>query len=446
MMFFLGTVGELPQLPRPEQPQGPTPIISERWAHAVGRVISSPLAVFSLAWIARLRVLAEFLPRHGWNNDFYRYNEPSHIAAALVSGLGYSAPWPTTIIVPTAQQPPLYPLLLAGIFRLAGTFSYPSLWIALGLNAVFSAVTAVLILRIGRRDFGDVTGILAAWVWSCWPYEAAISVRLWDSSLAALLLVMSVLMLPKFAETLSLRRWLLFGALVAVAALTNTTLLSVLPFFWLWLWIRYRRHGQSCAKVLLASLTICVLVLLPWTIRNYTVFHRPIPVRDNFALELWVGIELGSATPGAVITRPFPSDFPLGDPTDYDRMGEIGFMESRSRMAMQFIQQHPREYLRMAAIRCFRFWSEPGDGWLLISALAWLGAILTVMRKRMDALPYVAVLVIFPLVYYITNTFPTYRHPIEPVMLLLAAYAAVRVEQAIARWLFRIGSSSPSAA
>jgi 4-amino-4-deoxy-L-arabinose transferase-like glycosyltransferase len=424
-------------LPKTELQRRKIPILSGRLARAVGRVMNSAIALFCVALIARLWVLFHFLPTHGWNNGFYRYNEPSHIAAALVSGLGFSAPWPTTIVVPTAQQPPLYPLLLAGIFKLAGSFTYLSLWIALAVNAMFSAVTAVLIMVIGRREYGALTGVLAAWVWSSWPYEAAISVRLWESSLAALLLMVSLLMLPDLAQTLSLHRWLLFGAFVAVAALTNMTLLSVLPFFWLWLWIRYRRRGQSCTKILLTSVTICILVLLPWTIRNYTVFHRLLPVRDNFGLELWVGVELGSGKPsGAIITRPFPRDFPLSDPTDYNRMGELGFMDSRSQMAIQFIRQHPREYLEMVAIRCFRFWNEPGNTWFLISSLAWAGAILTVKRKRLDALPYVVALVTFPLVYYITHTFPTYRHPIEPLIILFAAYSAVSFERVIARKLF----------
>jgi len=400
---------------------------SARLVRAAGRVLNSPVAVFSLALIARLRVLSELLPAHA-SHGFYQYNEPSHIAWALASGFGFSAPWPNTPIAPTAQQPPIYPLLLAGIFKLAGAYSYLSLWIALGLNALLSAVTAVLILRIGRREFGKLTGILAAWIWSCWLYEAAVAIRLWESTLAALLLMIGLLMLPKLAESLSPQRWLLFGALVAVAALTNTTLLSIVPFFWLWLWLGYRRRGRSCTRMLFASLAICVLVLLPWTIRNYLAFHRLFPVRDNFGLELWVGVELGSGKPGAAITRLFPRDFPLSDPTEYNRLGELAFMESRSRLAMQYIRENPREYLRLVAIRCFRFWSEPpGTPWMMISALAWLGALLAMLRKRLDALPYLVVLVSFPLVYYITHTFPTYRHPIEPVMLLLAAYSVVSV-------------------
>lgn len=408
-----------------------------RLPQTVLRIMGAPQVVFLVAFIARLRVLFQLLPTQAWTG-FYRYNEPSHIAWALVSGLGFSAPWPNTPIAATAQQPPLYPFLLAAIFKFAGAYSYLSLWIAVGLNAVFSALTAVMILRIAKRDFGGGTAILAAWVWACWQYEAVVSIRLWESSLSALLLMLGMLCVRELAESLQTRRWLLFGALAGIAALNNTTLLAVFPFFWLWLWLKYRRRGWSCYKQLLASIAICFLTLLPWTIRNYAAFHRVMPLRDNFGLELWVGLELGEARPTPWIYRYFTRDFPLRDPTDYNRLGEIAFMESRRQMALNFIQHHPLQYARMVIIRCSKFWSHPtGTPWPYISLLAWLGMCLALWRKGLDAVLYAVPLVVFPPVYYITHTFPTYRHPIEAVIIMLAAYAVVSATEAVAAYFKR---------
>ena len=364
----------------------------------------------------------------------------------MVSGFGFSAPWPNTPIAATAQQPPLYPFLLAAIFKFAGDYSHLSLWIADGLNAVFSALTAVLILRMAKRDFGTGAAILAAWVWACWQYEAVVSIRLWESSLSALLLMLGMLCVRELAESLQTWRWLLFGALAGVAALNNTTLLAVFPFFWLLLWLKYRRRGSSCYKQLLASIAICFLTLLPWTIRNYAAFHRVMPLRDNFGLELWVGLELGEARPTPGIYRFFTRDFPLRDPTDYNRLGEIAFMESRRQMALNFIQHHPLQYARMVIIRCSKFWSHPtGTPWPYISLLAWLGVCLALWRKGLDAALYAVPLVVFPPVYYITHTFPTYRHPIEPVIIMLAAYVIVIATEAGAAFL-RLSSASRSLA
>jgi hypothetical protein len=35
------------------------------------------------------------------------------------------------------------------------------------------------------------------------------------------------------------------------------------------------------------------------------------------------------------------------------------------------------------------------------------------------------VIVVFPAIYYVTHTTPRYRHPIDPIIVLLAAYALV---------------------
>ena len=390
-------------------------------------LVSSPRIVFLVALTARLWVLFQLLPNNAWRY-FYQYNEPSRIAWALVSGFGYSSPWANTPLTPTAQQPPMYPLLLAGIFELAGSYSYLSLWIAVALNAVFSALTAVLILQIGKRTFGTSIGILAAWVWSCWQYEAVVSIRLWESSLSALLLTVGLLLLPELGGSIRPWRWLVFGALAGVAALTNTTLLSVFWLFWMWLWIGYRRRGRSCNKPLMASVAVCVLTVVPWTMRNYETFRRLVPMRDNFGLELWIGNHEGEA-------RLNGDDFQRMV-AEYGRLGELRFMDTKRQIAVQFIRQHPGSFLRLSAQRFFKYWSAPdGSVWLLVSLLAWQGMIVALWQKGLEAVPYAIVLVMFPLVYYVTHSGSTYRHPAEPVILMLAACASVTMVQRFAERL-----------
>jgi len=400
--------------------QCPSLMRGARLLRVLTAAVKSPLVVFLVALIARVWVLRQLLPAKTWP-DFYEHNEFARIAWAIVSGFGYSSPWANTPLAPTAVEPPVYSYLLAGIFKLTGAYSYASLWIAVGLNAVLSAVTAVIILHIGKRDFGALAGILAAWVWSCWLYEAAVSVRLWESSLSALFLATALFLLPRVAESLRWPRWVIFGGLGGVAGLTNTTLLSLFPLFWLWLWLACRRRGRSPGKLLLASIAVCILTLLPWTIRNYETFHRLIPMRDNFGLELWIGNH-----EGAMQAHQFPPDFPLIDPTEYTRLGELPFMESKRQAGLQFIGQHPEEFLLLSARRGFKYWTDPDEFvWLPLSLMAWLGAAAALSHKGLDALPYALVLLVFPTVYYITHTFSSYRHPIEPAMFLLAAYALV---------------------
>jgi len=398
-----------------------------RLIRSLWRLVQSPAVIFLTAIVIRVWAASRILPSHAWDY-FYQRNEAVHIAWAMATGHGFSSPWPNTLLLPTAQQPPIYPVLLAAIFKLFGVYSYRSLWIAIALNATFAALTAVLLLRIGKRAFNPQAATLAAWFWSCLPLEAAASVRLWESSLSALLLIILLSLLLRLKDSPQTSRWIIFGSLGGLAALTNTTLLALMPFFWLWLWYVYRRRGESCNRVLWTSFVFCMLVISPWIVRNYAVFHRLIPIRDNFGLELWVG-------------NGHDTDFSILKVTEFNQLGEIPFMESKRQRALQFIQAHPAEFLRAMAWRSVRFWVAPdGSAWPWISLLAWAGLFLALKRKGLNAVPFAIVMTVFPIVYYVTHAHVTYRYPIEPEILLLAGYTLVTAVESLGQPL-RIAKS-----
>ena len=151
------------------------------------------------------------------------------------------------------------------------------------------------------------------------------------------------------------------------------------------------------------------------------------PVRDNFGLELWMGNHEG-------VTHEFPRDFPPIDPTEYNREGEIRYMAAKRAIALRFIQQHPGQFLHLSAVRFYKYWTDPRDSaWWVVSLLAWAGMVLALRRKGCEAVPYAIVLLIFPVIYYITHTFSSYRHPAEYIIFLLASYAFVSATEMMGR-------------
>ena len=169
------------------------------------------------------------------------------------------------------------------------------------------------------------------------------------------------------------------------------------------------------------------------------------PLRDNFGLELWIGNHAG-----ATEESQYPSAFPLLDPTEYNQMGEIAFMESKRNLAVQFIREHPESFLQLSFRRFVRFWETPkGSAWPCISFLAWIGLGLRIRREPLRFAPYGAVVLVFPAIYYVTHTFPTYRHPVEPALLLGAAYGLMEAGRQISltgRRLNRVKQSADAAA
>ena len=123
------------------------------------------------------------------------------------------------------------------------------------------------------------------------------------------------------------------------------------------------------------------------------------------------------------------------------RIGETAFMDEEKRKAMEFIRAHPRVVLELTAKRFVAFWTgltNPSqnflstDSWLvrflLVSnTLAAVGALLgiaTLVRRRSPyLLPAAAYPVVFPWLFVVLHPNLRYRHPIDPVVLLLMAVA-----------------------
>jgi len=399
----------------------------------VKRIAASPVFIFGAALATRLASATYILSSRFGPQLLFVRNEPSHIAAALVSGLGFSSPYAGAPNAPTAQQPPLYPLMLAGIFKLFGICTVASAWTAVLVNALAGAVTAVLLYHVGRLHFGETGGILAAWLWVLpWMYQTnAFSVSLTPAYLAASGLTFLFLWVPKRLE--GNRSWLVLGIYSGLLVLLQPSLLTVVLVYGGWLAV----SKGSSPRVLIA-LAGFLLTLAPWTVRNYVTFERFIPLRDNLGLELWLGNR-----PGMQGTVDFSGDFPDTDPSNYARLGELRFMDGKLDASRKFILSDPVAFIGRVLRRMVNFWYFPYPfPWIAVSILGWLGATWAI-RKDRNGWVWLLMLAVFPLVYYVTHNFPTYRHPIEPLVVLLGANAIVEIvaqaKKAVATKKFSIG-------
>jgi MFS family permease len=382
------------------------------------RLCYSPVCIFTLALLLRLLV-GTVLLRHNGLQVFYRGNEPSHIAANLAAGYGFSAPYERVRIAPTAQQPPLYPALLAVIFRVCGPYTLLSLLVAILINALAGAGTAVLIHLAGRQHFSPDIGLVAAWFWTMYPWEAVAGMTIANYGLSAFVVAGWLVIAPNvLAKSVRKEYWILLGVSAGIGVLVNPAVGGVLLASVAWIKFTKRSVGRVCL-----AFAAFILVLVPWTIRNYLTLHRLVPVRDNFGLELFLGNHVD-------MTREvdFTKDFPTHDPRQYSQLGEVRFMELKKHEAVSFIRDDPGGFAMRFSKRLWDFWTAPSlFPWAIISFLSWLAAVSAVTRidSRRIGLFLVITFTFVPAVYYVTHFWPTYRHPIEPLMLLAAA-AAVR--------------------
>jgi len=405
------------------------------------RAVTSPGFIAVVAFGVRTIMLIHF--RLGGLNPV-RTNLPfgyelGAVAASIASGHGFSSPLRWFPTGPTAWFGPIYPYLAAGIFKLCGIYSYKSLLVLEAINAGFSALTCIPIFFLGKRSFGLAVGAWSAWAWVFLPAAIIFPlIWIWDTALSALCMALILYATLALRDAPRVRNWAGYGALWAFCALVNPSLIAVLPFLGAWLVLELWRAHQAWLPGLATCGLLFVLGLAPWTIRNELVFHKLIPIRSNFGLELWLGNNSGTVDNDSAYQHP---DDSIDEARYYRGVGEPAYMAEKQHEALDFIRYRPADAARLTLHRVVSTWLgqwDPfQDSWhaerpsqraaqifqIVFSLLAWLGVLLAVRSRNSEAAPFALVILSYPVVFYFTHGSGRYRHPIDPILTLLAVFA-----------------------
>jgi len=393
--------------------------------------------------------------------------ETGNIAYALAQGKGFSNVFRTET-GPTAWLAPVYPLIVAATFKLFGTITARAFFACVALNILFSSAVCVPIFFVGKRVGGLGVAAGAAWLWAIFPSAVMMPFEwIWDTSLSALLAALLLWATLELAESERWLDWGVYGVLWGLALMTNPALGLLLPF--LLGWAVFRGRGDSSLRWKRAGLAagLAIVCCLPWTIRNYVSFHRFIPVRSNLPFELWLGnndiFDEHARGGRKSITR-------TEEARRYAQLGETAYMAEKWELATSFIAAHPGLELQLAGRKFVDFWMgteapfrnfRETDSWLIRGILVssfltavgalfgivalWGGRKKITQRRRVRRAgaeiepdrteemtsPPVFLLaafpVVFPCLYYLTHADLRYRHPIDPIVLLLTAAALAGV-------------------
>jgi 4-amino-4-deoxy-L-arabinose transferase-like glycosyltransferase len=407
-----------------------------RWATArtscfwmVGIALALRLGYIVVAHTYRLKTVEDNFD-FGW--------EMGRIGRALAQGQGFSNPFMGNT-GPTAWEPPLYPFLIAGVFKIFGIYSRASALVLLSINSVFSALTCVPIFLIGRRCFNGKVAVWTAWTWALLPPIIFWCTRwVWETSLAALLLAIIFWLTLVMEEGDDLRSWLGFGLLWGVTALTNPSLLSFLPASGLWAWWRRMRQGVRSAGGIVLAAMMFFACITPWLVRDYRVFGQPIFIRSNFGAELRLGNGPGANGVWMEYLHPTKNVVQM---ELYREMGEMAYVAERKREAMVFIREDYARFAELSAKRFIYYWGglphSPDKSrlapvanslYLASSLLACWGLTRAIRKRRPGAWLFFWLVLCYPLVYYAVFPHPRYRHPIEPELVILMVYVISEAE------------------
>jgi 4-amino-4-deoxy-L-arabinose transferase-like glycosyltransferase len=424
-------------------------------ANARGSFRHSIFFIVLVAFLLRIAVITightyRITPRR----DHFQFGwEMGRLARSIAQGHGFSSPTDLDS-GPSAWTAPVYPYILAGIFKLFGIYTQASAWMTLAFNSLFDALTCWTLYLISRRMFGAWVARVTAWSWAVFPYLIYWPVRVvWEQCFTTFFLTLVLLLTIRIAEGSRKRDWIAYGLLWGLILLSNTALIILLPFLLMWLLWRASRRRPFSGAVL--ALAITVLCATPWTLRNYHQFGRVIFIRDNLPLELH---EANNSASSGLWTR---NEHPGNDPASmrrFQELGEIHFMDEKKAQVREFIRDHPGKFLVFSLERVWYFWAAPPqativagyDLWiarhvefLLASVFAFAGLVIIYLRKSVYRWLLAPFLLVYPLPYYIVNPFPRYKHPIEPILLMLIVYLLWEAKAIRLKWehgkLIRLG-------
>jgi hypothetical protein len=387
--------------------------------------------------------------------------ESGNIATSLAAGHGFASPFRVDT-GPTAWTTPVFPLILAAIFRVFGTYTFAAFLAASLVNTLATALACIPIFYAGKKIGGLAIGAGAAWLWAMFPNAIEIpSTSMWDASIAALLGATILWATIALAEPTGLQarglgatsgarvfkkdgeglpwNWIGYALLWGFATMTTATLVGLLPF--LAGWIAYRRWKRGLPWLAKPALVVALAALCcaPWTVRNYEAFHAFVPMRSILGLQLWVG-----NNPQAKAIW-LGTQHPIHDSAErakYVEIGEIAYMRQKERDAIRYIVTHPARETHLIWWRFLEFWSggtptpisdlfRSRSAWfdfvLLFNLLTAIGALagmfFLMQRGSVYWFPLAVFPIVFPWAYYLTVVMPRYSLPIDSAVMLLTAIA-----------------------
>ena len=201
------------------------------------------------------------------------------LATRLVEGRGYVNAAGT----PTAWRPPAYPVFLAGVYKIAGV-SAP--WATM-VQVILGGLTVLMLTALAAMILGWPRALIAGVIAAVYPAFVWLPRLLLSENLSLCLLLLSLAAIVCYLRSSRMVWMVVFGVLCALNTLVRgANLMLPIAVASGLLILRWRNWKQLIAP-LSAMAAAVILTLLPWTIRNYRVFHQPIPIATQDGLALY---------------------------------------------------------------------------------------------------------------------------------------------------------------
>jgi glycosyltransferase involved in cell wall biosynthesis len=353
---------------------------------------------------------------------------------------------------PDAVLPPLYGVMLAAVYRIAGRAALGVVLFNVACDLIAIAALRRVILRV-LPEREALAGVAATFV-ACYPYLVFQSLTVIDTSLFVaelyVLLALIAALGDRSRDRAVWRRAAAAGVVLGLSLLTRPILplLVVLAIPWM-----ARRAGWQRAAVSMSAMAVVAAVVLsPWVVRNYRVFGAFVPFSTNGGSNFWQG---NNPETVAYLRAGFDVQWIRPDPIRApDRLGLEADREFAAR-ALAYLRDNPGDIPALAWTKFRVLWSlgvaprrNPAAGdaieaygqplferagrtvhrvyWGALLALGLFGLVLTLRQWRDVSLLWLPPVTI-TIAYVVMHPSTRYRVPADPAWFAFAAVALVHL-------------------
>ena len=199
------------------------------------------------------------------------------LAIGLIEGKGYGGGT-------SSYWPPGQPFFLAAIYTVFGYNPQ----IACIFQAFISSLTCIVIYYIGKTVLNKKMGLISVFIAALYPTFIIYSGQLLTETLFIFLLPLSILYLLKVHEEPSAKNLIIAGVSFGLATLVRPIIVGFIPFILIWMLLSSKERKRNLMKFI-AIFLIAMVVVSPWTIRNYNVHHEFVLVSTNGGVNFWIG-------------------------------------------------------------------------------------------------------------------------------------------------------------
>lgn len=357
----------------------------------------------------------------------------------------------------TAFRPPAYPLLLAGVYKVAGVERAEAserVRAARILGIVISTLIVALTGVVAAQLWGRRVALAAMVIAAVYIPLIVVGAAVMSEPLFAALLLGALAAAIQHRRSAHRWRWvLLAGVLGGLTILTRANALVLLLPLGLAVWTVRPRFSPRALAAPAVLVVLALLTVSPWTIRNAIVFDRFIPVST----------QLGSALAGtyndqARLDKENPASWrSVSHIPEYRSLyarirdtPEPEVEDQLTAMSKAYIREHPTYVGKVALWTTLRTlelggldWSRHTASTISVSAgwanagvicfwifalLALAGATTRAARRAPPWVWLVPLLLYLSVVFLVVET-PRYRTGIDPFIVMLAALAVTRLRR-----------------